>query len=118
MAEAIGKWGFLIGVVLALITGIGAGEGAAWAANPWILLVIVILGLVIGFVNITATEVQPFLIAALALFAFSMANLEAVNTLIPYLGSVLNSVVAYVAYLVGPAALVVALRAVYKFAAE
>ncbi len=118
MAEAIGKWSFLIGIVLALITGIGAGAGAAWAVNPWIALIIVVLGLVIGFVNITATEVQPFLIAALALFAFSFANLGAVDTLIPYLGSVLNSVVTYVAMLIGPAALVVALRAVYKFAAE
>ena len=118
MAEEIGKWSFLAGVVIALITGIGAGVGASWAVNPWIVLIIVILGLVIGFVNITAKEIQPFLIAALALFAFSMANLEAINTLIPYLGSVLNSVVQYVAALVGPAALVVALRAVYKFAAE
>ncbi len=118
MTEAIGKWSFLAGIVIALIAGIGAGAGAAWAVNPWIALIIVVLGLVIGFVNIKAQEVQPFLIAAIALFAFSMANLEAVNTLIPFLGSVLNSVVQYVTALVGPAALVVALRAVYKFAAE
>ncbi|MBW2981805.1 hypothetical protein KY343_02890 [Candidatus Woesearchaeota archaeon] len=118
MAEAIGKWAFLIGVVLAIIAGIGAGAGATWAVNPWIALIIVILGLVIGFVNITASEVQPFLIAALALFAFSFANLGVINTLIPYLGSVLNSAVSFIALLVGPAALVVALRAVYRFAAE
>ena len=119
MSEDIGKWAFLIGVLLALIVGIGAGAGQAWASNPWLALIIVVLGLVIGFMNVTVRETQPFLVASLVvILAYGAANLMAIETLIPYLGSVLNEAVKYIAMLVAPAALIVALRAVYGFAAE
>ena len=114
----VGKWAFLIGVVLAVISGIGSGLAQAWGTNAWLMLLLVVLGLIVGFVNITAKEVQGFLVAAIALLVAGTANLASVNTLIPSLGSILEGIINMVILLVAPAALIVCLRAVYGFAAE
>ena len=118
MANQLGKWAFIIGAVLAIIAGIGAGLGQAFAAGPWITAILVILGLVVGFVNISAKEVQGFLVASIAILAAGTASL---STLIPgvlQIGAILDGVVAKSIVLIAPAALIVALRAVYGFAAE
>ena len=118
MASQVGKWAFLIGVVLAVITGIGTGLAQEWGTNPWLMLLLVVLGLVVGFVNITAKEVQGFLVAAVALLVAGTANLAEVNTLVPSLGDILEGIIKMVIYVVAPAALIVCLRAIYGFAAE
>ena len=118
MSKEIGKWAFIIGAVLAVIMGIGVGLGQAWGSNAWAVLVLVVLGLVVGFVNITAKEVQGFLIAAIAVLAANTANLAAANTIVAKLGDILSGIVVNVILVIAPAALIVALRAVYGFAAE
>lgn len=124
MANELGRWAFIVGALLAVILGIGAGLGQAWGTNIWLLLLLLVIGLVIGLVNITQKEVQPFLVSAIALFAAAAAaNLGRADILLSplgfsSLGSILQSVINYVVLVVGPAALVVALREVYVFAQE
>lgn len=118
MANDVGKWAFIIGAVLAIIMGIGVGLNQAWGTNAWLQLLLVALGLVVGFVNITSREVQGFLIASIALLAVNTANLSAANTLVNSLGDILGGIVANIIWVVAPAALIVALRTVYGFAAE
>ena len=120
MANQIGKWAFIVGIVLAIIMGIGAGLGQGWASNEWLLLLLLIAGLAVGIVNITAKEVQGFLIGAIAVLVTAVAaNLMQINTLmIPKLGNILENIISMVVLVIAPAALIVALRAVYGFAAE
>ena len=118
MANQVGKWAFLIGVIVAVVTGIGAGLNATWGTSAWVTLLLVVLGLVVGFVNITTKEVQGFLVAAVAVLLANTANLGSVDTLVSPLGAILAGIVAKAVVLVAPAALIVALRAVYGFAAE
>jgi hypothetical protein len=118
MAEGVGKWAFLIGVLLALIAGIGAGIGAGFADNAWITALLVIAGLVVGFVNITVKETQAFLVAAVAVMVASTANLAELFPGFTTIGLILAGIVAKLIIVVAPAALLVALRAVYGFAAE
>ena len=122
MANQTGKWAFIIGAVLAIIAGIGAGLGHDFAANAWLTAILVILGLVVGFVNISAKEVQGFLIASIAILATGAitgtANLASLIPGVPQIGLILAGVVAKSIILIAPAALIVALRAVYGFAAE
>lgn len=120
MANELGKWSFLVGVLLALIMGLVAAlsPGSLGQAQPWLLFLLLALGLVIGFVNITAKEVQGFLVASIAvLVATGMAGLTNTAT-VGALGMILQQVMSHVVLLVAPAALIVALRAVYGFAAE
>lgn len=119
MVSQLGRWAFIIGAILAIIMGIGAGLAQAWAANIWLMLLLLIAGLIVGFVNITAKEIQPFLIASIAVFAAAaFANLIQIDTLIAPLGGILKGMVDKVIFVIAPAALIVALRAVYGFAAE
>ena len=106
MHKKIGHYAFIVGVVLAIIAGIIVTN------NPWIVLALVILGLVVGFLNITAKETTEFLVAAIALIAAGSANL----TIIPYAGDYLTAILGYIAVFVAPAAIVVALKAVKELA--
>lgn len=120
MGRELGKWCFLIGVIIALIVGIGMAT-AAWPGEgtltmDWLVLVLVILGLIVGFANITAKESTKFLIAAVALLIANTAGLANINTLIPFLGSILAGIVFYLLMLVAPAALVVAIKGFYEMA--
>ena len=118
MAKDLGKWAFIIGAVLALVMGIAAGLGQAWAGNTWLTVILVAAGLIVGFVNISAKEVQPFLVAAIAVLAANTANLAVLFPGLTQLGAILAGIVAKLLVVIAPAALIVGLRAVYKFAAE
>lgn len=117
MSNKVGNWAFILGVVIAIIAGIVAGIVGLQSATAGIVtLVLVILGLIIGFLNIGDKEVTNFLIAAIALIAVGTANLSTINTIIPMLGTVVHSIVVNVAVFVAPAALVVALKAIHNLA--
>ena len=110
--NSLGSWAFILGVLIAIIGGAVGGYAAMY--SPWITLVLVILGIVVGFLNISSKEVNDFLIAAIALVSVGLvANLAVIDTAIPVLGSVIQTMVQNVAAFVAPAALVVALKAIY-----
>ncbi len=118
MANEIGKWAFVIAAVISIITGIGAGLNQAWASNAWITAVLVVLGLTVGFVNITAREVQGFLIASVAVLLANGAGLASLFPGMIQFGAILAGIVVKIVITIAPAALIVALRSVYGFAAE
>jgi len=105
MDSKLGHWAFIVGVLIAVI----AGLVPAWqtATVTWIL---VILGLVVGLMNITAKETVEFLVATIALMLIGSAGA------IPALGTIILSILANIVAFVAPAALVVALKAVYELA--
>ena len=112
--QQYGVWAFLIGVALAIIMAVGSAVNQAWATNAWLVLVLVVLGLAVGLLNITKEETHGFLMAAVALLVAKTANLSAINTLVPFVGTFLEAVVSNAITLVAPAAVVVALLSVHK----
>ncbi len=110
----IGSWAFIIGIVLAVIGGAVGGYVVGYA--PWITLILVILGLVVGLINITQEEINDFLVAVIALALVSVGTTSAQLSVIPGIGLVLQSIVVNITVFVAPAALVVALTAIYKLA--
>ena len=107
MARKIGSWAFMIGIVLAILAGLMPAM-----QTPTVTWVLVILGLIVGFLNITERETVEFLVAAVALLIVGSAgSLPALGTIIL---SVLENIVAFVA----PAALVVAIKSIYSLAQE
>lgn len=114
MASKIGQWAFLVGLALAVVF-------AFVKAGNWegiVTLVLVIAGLVVGFLNITEKETTPFLIAAIALMATSAARLEVINNLVPNVGTWLQNIVVNIGVLAAPAAVVVALKAIKSLAQD
>ena len=73
--NSIGAWAFLIGVILAVIVGIFAGS----YTNPLLLLIIVILGLVVGYF-VPEKNAQTFLFASMASLIASFAGIQGLAT--------------------------------------
>ena len=102
--ETVGKWAFIVGLVLAAIAGL-------LFQAAWVVWVLALLGVVVGLLNVTATETQGFLIAALA---FTLAS-TALGS-IPFVGGVLTAILGYVSAFVSGAMVVVALKALFQSA--
>ena len=105
MDSKIGHWAFIIGILLAII----AGLVPAWQ-TPTITWILVVIGLVVGLLNIQAKETTEFLVAAITLLIVGSAGA------IPALGVIVLSILANIVAIVAPAALIVALKAVYSLA--
>lgn len=103
----IGHWSFIVGVLLAVLAGLV--PTLQTSSVTWIL---VVLGLVVGFLNVTARETTEFLVASIALLIVTEAGA------IPVLGGTVLVILSNIAAFVAPAALIVALRAVWVLAQE
>ena len=111
MLQRIGSWVFIVGVVLAILFPIFT------ELSPWLTSLLIVLGLVVGFLNITTKETQPFLLAALALVIVSgFSSTSDVITQVAQIGPVLGRVFTGILLLVVPATIVVALRSIYSLA--
>lgn len=97
----VGKWAFIIGLMIAVLAGFGIG----WAWFGWVLAV---LGLIAGFLNVTADETQRFLLAAIAL----LMSAAAINQ-IPYIGHYGTQILGNLSIFIAAAILVVALRSLF-----
>ena len=88
----VGKWSFLAGLVVSVIAG--------FFTVPYALTVLAVLGLIVGFINITQRRSQEYLIAVIALLIIGSATIQAfaaIGTLYGIYTSILTNVVAFVA---------------------
>lgn len=99
--ENLGKYAFLAGVGLAIVL--------AFVSIPNGYLILSVLGLVVGFLNITSDETQGFLIAAIAL----MLTATSIRVL-PGVGELLGEMASNLSAFVAPAALLVALKSLFE----
>ena len=100
----VGKWAFIAGLVLSVFAGIFFPGGSVF----WGL---VVLGVIIGFLNIFGKETNDFLLAGIAI----MLSATALNS-IPLIGDLLKNTLGFVASFVAAAMIVVALKALYIIA--
>lgn len=101
----IGKWAFLIGLIIAVVAGFITGYESI------ILLVLFILGLVVGFLNITEKDVMKFLLASATLLILGAASINALEVL-QVVSTYLNNILANFIAFVSAAALIVSLKAI------
>ena len=105
MGNFIGALAFLIGVVLAIIFGIFGSLTAT------IITILVVIGLIVGLLNIADTEASPFLISGAVLIIATSLGGNVFGT-IPVLGNILDALLAIFV----PATIVVAIRNVFSLA--
>ncbi|MFH0970706.1 MAG: hypothetical protein V1776_04585 [Candidatus Diapherotrites archaeon] len=111
MEQKIGSWAFIIGVVIAIIAGL-LGVGVFGPAAEWIPLVMVILGILIGVLNVSDKEITTFLVAVIALLVAGGVNWA----IIPIIGEQLGTIFFNIASLMAPAAIIVGIKAVWNLA--
>jgi zinc transporter ZupT len=94
----IGKWAFIVGLVIAVLAGI-------FLQPDWAIWVLAILGVIVGLLNVTAEDTRGFLLAAIAL----TLSATALNTL-PVVGKAFELILPFVVAFVSGAMLVVAFK--------
>ena len=115
MAEGskMGEWAFIVGVLVAIVVSLFNVSGSV---AGWLVLLLVVLGLIVGLLNVTEKETTPFLVAAAALLITGTAGGSL--AIIPVIGSYLQDIVQNIAVFVAPAAIVVALKAIQSLAKD
>lgn len=121
--NSFGAWAFLVGVVLAVIIGIGASSFLSIPVlkdySPQIYAILVLLGLFVGFsIKIAGKDSQTFLITGAILVIVSRFGMESVTgSLIGIgIGDVVSSTFAALLVLFVPATIIVALKTVFSIA--
>jgi len=119
--KRVGGYSFIIGVILAIVLGLASGALGAEAAT-WLGSLLVVLGLIVGFLNVTGKETKEFLIVAaiLVLVAYagnastvlSFGGGTAAGLVGAYIAGIFNHLLAFVV----PATIVVALKDILSLA--
>jgi hypothetical protein len=104
--QQLGKWAFIVGIVLSVIL-------AFVTHVAWMYWVLAVLGLVVGFLNVTAEESRGFLLAAIGL-VLSATSVRA----IPFIGELVTQIMSNVVAFIAAAVLVVALKALFETAKD
>ena len=100
----LGRWAFLIGVVLAVIFGL-------ISAGTWLSWLLVVIGLVVGLVNISDKEVGAFLTAGTVMVLMGYFGGQTLSSVV-YLSTIFNNILT----LFVPATIVVAVKSVLSLA--
>lgn len=120
--KELGAWSFLVGVVLAILIGVGTtliSIPALIKLSSPIYAILVLLGLAIGYYNVpSGKDSQTFLVAGAILVVVSRFGMESVTgSLIGIgVGDVVSSVFGALLVLFVPATIVVALKTVFSIA--
>lgn len=105
MKQSVGRWAFIIGLIVSVLLG--------FVTFTYASLVLVVLGLIVGFLNVSEKEAKMYLIAVTALMVVGISGLQALSVLgsvYTWVQTVLTSFVTFAA----AAAVVVAIKALFE----
>ena len=105
----IGFVAFCLGLLLALVFGIINGITGA-DPSTWLIVTLVILGIIIGALNITSKELIPLLLASIALVVVG-GVFEPIKLL--GIGAILDNILSLISTLIAPAAVIAAVKALW-----
>jgi len=119
--NSVGAWAFLMGVILAIIVGLSTSLLPIASLSQYssqIYGILMILGLLIGFVSIPGRDSQTFLWAGAVLVIISRFGMDSIQgSFIGIgIGDAVSSVFAALLALFVPATIIVALKTVFSIA--
>ena len=118
--NSVGAWAFLMGVILAVLIGLSTIliPNSLSQYNAQIYAILVILGVIVGYFNIQASESQTFLWAGVILVIVSRFGMDSVtgSLLGIGIGPTVTSIFGALLALFVPATIVVALKTVFSIA--
>jgi len=121
-SQKVGSYAFLVGVLLAIIIGTLAAfapatvQGVAGITT----LLLVVLGLIVGLLNIKDKHITDFLVAAIAvaLVGGTAGGLLALDQMVKPVGTMLVLIVGNIVAMAAAAALVVGLKQIFALAKQ
>jgi|TARA_B100001964_G_scaffold243208_2_gene320429 hypothetical protein len=111
--QKIGHYSFIGGVIIAVVLGLFSAQVGA-IASAWLASLLVVLGLIIGFLNVSGKETKEFLLVSTVLIIAAFAG-GASDILggVQYIGLYLQGIFANVLAFVVPATVVVGLKDIW-----
>jgi hypothetical protein len=132
--EKIARWTFVAVVIIAIVMGLVVGSMADVApaqvgiadtnvsnVTAYVVLIMLILGIVVGFISVTSKEVTPFLIGAIALVVVGTSTVWSALTLKSQLYLLYywaTDIVSFIAAFAAPAAVIIAVRSLLSIEKE
>jgi uncharacterized membrane protein len=130
--EKIARWTFVAVVIIAIVMGLVIGSMAdvatlhtadtnVMSATAYVVLIMLILGIVVGFISVTSKDVTPFLVGAIALVVVGTSSvwldltLKSQLTLLYYWAT---DIVSFIAAFAAPAAVIIAVRSLLAIEKE
>ena len=104
-----GHYAFVAGILLAILLGL-FGAGGTLAIS-----VLIVLGFLVGLLNVTSAETTEFLVASVTLMV-GAGSFNAILGVLPGFGMLLKAIMMYILLFVAPAAMIVSLKAIYTLA--
>ena len=117
MNARLGEWAFNIGVVIALVMGLASNFAAVQSNESILMAILVAMGLVSGFLNVTEKETKDFLLVGVVLLISASAGSATLSSL-GGIGNAMANVFGYLLVFVMPQTLVVALKAVHQMSKD
>ncbi|MBI4451809.1 AtpZ/AtpI family protein [Candidatus Woesearchaeota archaeon] len=117
MEKQIGKYSFIAGVVIAVLLGLAIKQ--LEAAQDWLFTILVLLGLVVGFLNVSGKETKDFLLVTVALVVVAYiagAQMDMWKSEVQFVGKYLSGIFSNIVAFVVPASVVVALKETWELA--
>ena len=112
LLQKIGRLSFIVGVVLAIFSGL------MWKDSITYTEIIVALGFIVGFLNVIGEESDRFLLASVSLAIISFTGGTGVFEGLGTFGIYAMSVLEYIQAFVIPATIVVALKVINEIASR
>lgn len=107
----IGSWAFLVGVLLAVVAGIFSGLDIYDLTTPPMTMTLLVIGLIVGLLNVKGEESMPFIFSGLTLIIASVFG-SGITSAVPVVSSTLASLLVIFV----PATIVVAIKNVFVLA--
>lgn len=108
LLQKLGSWSFIFGFIISIISGF-------FELTPGILSVLVFLGVIVGFLNVTGKKAMTFLMATASMVVISSLGSPAFSGIAVF-GAILQKMLNNLIIFVIPASMIVALRAVLTIA--
>ena len=115
----IGAWAYIIGMIIAVALGVFS----TLPGMTWLLTILIVMGLIVGFLNVNEKETNAYLLAAVSLVVVTSFGGGVIGTIgdgtsLVWLGNALQGVLNAMTVFIVPATIVVALKAIYALAKD
>lgn len=115
----VGAWAFIVGMITAVILGVFS----TIPGMAWLLTILVVMGLIVGFFNVSGKETSSYLLAAVSLvivtaFGGNVIGSIGAGTNLAWIGISLQGVLNAMTTFTVPAAIIVALKQIYGLAKD
>ena len=117
MVKNLGNYAFLIGAVIAIVMGL-AGPNLG-GASVWLNSLLVVLGLVVGYLNVSAKERTSFaMLSTMLVLAAGVGNASGILGSVQFIGVYLAGVMGSLIVFLVPATVVAVIKGVWEMGAE